>query len=144
MGRTWIGFQPATKPVPGRTLHEQASFPAGVTPAEVVALITTRAGLERWLASVTRFDAKRGGNIDFEAADGSFTGSFTRIDVPRAVVLMTDRHGEIAIRLDARATPATVRVHITRFVADTEDEQQVLELLRTTIAAFKDRCTDGQ
>lgn len=152
MGKNWIGFQPMIKPVPGRTLHEKASFPSHVGAAEVVALITTRAGLEQWLAPVTAFSQKRGGDIEFLAADGPFTGSFTRLDVPRAVVLMTDRHGEIAINLDVRRTDARVdmrgadtrvNVQITRFVADSEDEQQVLDLLRATIAMLKDRCAGG-
>lgn len=143
MGRNWIGFQPAIKPVPGRTLHEKASFPAHVGAAEVVALITTRAGLEQWLAPITAFSQKRGGDIDFLAADGPFSGSFTRLDVPRAVVLMTERHGEIAISLDDRGARLRVDVQITRFVADTEDAQRVLELIQATIAKLRERCAGG-
>jgi hypothetical protein len=144
MGRTWIGFQPATKPVPGHTVIEQASFAATIAPAAIVALITTRAGLEQWLAPVTDFSERRGGNIDFLADDGPFTGSFTRIDVPRAVVLMTDRHGEIAFRLDDRSSTPRVDITVARFVADTEDEAAVLAQLRQVITAFRERCGDGQ
>jgi uncharacterized protein YndB with AHSA1/START domain len=144
MGRNWIGFQPAVRPVPGRTVHEKASFLAGIPAAEVVALITTRAGLERWLASITAFDAKRGGNIVFLADDGVFTGSFTRIDVPRAVVIMTDRHGEIAINLEATSSATRVNLHVTRLVADSEDEKQVIGMLHAVIANLKEWCAGGR
>ena len=143
MGRTWIGFQPATKPVPGHTLIERASFPVTISPAAVVALITTRAGLSAWLASVTEFSNRRGGNIDFLAEDGPFTGSFTRVDVPRAVVLMTDRHGELAIRLDDRAEPMQVEIVVTRFVVDTEDATAVNATMRNVIASLRERCEHG-
>lgn len=143
MGRTWVGFQPVTKPVPGRTLIERASFPATISPAEVVALITTRAGLAAWLARVTEFSSRRGGNIDFLADDGPFTGSFTRVDVPRAVVLMTDRHGELAIRLDDRSEPMQVEIVVTRFVADTEDSTLVTATMQSVIANLRERCAHG-
>lgn len=143
MGRTWVGFQPASKPQPGRRLIKQAAFPVVISPAAVVALITTQTGLEQWLARITEFSERRGGNIDFLADDGPFTGSFTRVDVPRAVVLMTDRHGEIAMRLDDRTVPARLDVKVTRFLVDTEDEEVVGAQLQQVIAALRQRCSYG-
>lgn len=141
MGRQWVGFQAMVKPVPGRRVIESATFTPTVSDAEAVALLTTRAGIERWIAPVVKFSDRRGGTIDFLSEAGSFGGSFTLVDIPRRVVLVTDVHGEIDVRLRMRARPTELTVTVTRFVPSDEDENAVVELMQGTIAELRKWCT---
>lgn len=137
MGRKWVGFQDSAKPVPGRTIHEKASFPAHIPDGQVVALLTTESGLSRWLGSVTAFTSRRGGNLDFQDADGTYGGTFTLIDPPRSIVLVTERHGEISVHLDVRGARTRVDVQCTRFIPDTENSDDVIQRIRSAIARLR-------
>lgn len=142
MGKQWVGFQAVAKPVPGRTIVESAVIVPTVADAEVVALLTTRAGIERWIAPVSEFSNRPGGTIAFASDAGGFGGSFTRIDIPRRVVLVTDAHGEIDVRLQMKRPPTELTVTITRFVPSTEDADIVVGLMQGTIAALRKGCGD--
>ena len=142
MGRTWIGFQPVVKPAAGTVMVEEGRFAAGLHDPEIVALLTTARGLAQWLAPTTAFSDRRGGNIDFIAADGSFTGSYSLIEVPAHVVLVTDRHGEIDVRVDVRTSPTTVHVSIRCFVPDGADTEAARARSREVIDAIG-RCISG-
>jgi uncharacterized protein YndB with AHSA1/START domain len=144
MGKQWIGFQGAAKPVPGRQLVESAVIEAALGNPEIVALLTTRAGLERWLGAASAFSDRPGGSIDFIAPDGGFGGSYTLIDIPRRVVLVTEKHGEVDIRLDVRTRPTRLSVTVTRFVADTEDGASAHAVMLEAIEAISRACADGR
>ena len=144
MGKQWVGFQSVAKPVPGRTLVESALLTASLPDAEIVALLSTRAGLERWLGQVRSFNGRPGGSIDFSGPDGAFGGSYTLLDIPRRVVLVTDRHGELDFRMDVRMRPLVLSVRVTRFTADDEDAAAALAAMREVIDAIGRACTDGR
>ena len=144
MGKQWVGFQPATTPVAGRSLVERSSFDAAIPDARLVALVTTRAGLEDWLATITAFSDRRGGSVEFADAKGAFGGTFTLVDAPRQVVLVTERHGEIDIRIDVRQRPSRVSVVISRFVPDTEDEGVAISAMRDVVERLQQGCTRGR
>lgn len=143
MGKQWVGFQAAAKPLPGHTVVEAVSFIVD-SPADLLALATTRDGLARWLAPSAAFSNRLGGTIDFSDAAGDFGGSFTRLDPPRHVVLVTERHGEIAIDLDVRVRPVAVEVRLTRVVATGEDETAIRAAMRDVAEGFREACADGR
>lgn len=144
MGKQWVGFQTATKPAPGHVVCERDAFSADVSDAALVALVSTRAGLTQWLAPITTYSDRRGGSIDFVDGAGAFGGTFTLLEPPRQVVLITDRHGEIDIRVDVRPVPSRVSVTVTRFVADTEDADVVSAAMRDVITRLRQGCTRGR
>lgn len=143
MGKQWVGFQTATKPAPGRTVVEQCGFTVA-SPVDLIALLTTRPGLERWLAPTTAFSSRLGGTLDFSDASGTFGGSFTSIDVPHRVVLVTERHGEIAVALDVRSEPVRVDARVSRFVAAGDDESAQRVIMRTAIERLREECARGR
>lgn len=136
MGRTWVGFQPVVKPVSGPLHSEEAELSATVSDAEIVRLLTTASGLAAWLAPTTAFSDRRGGNIDFTSDSGAFAGSYSLIEVPRHVVLVTDRHGEIDVRVDVNAVPTTVRVRVRCAVPEGEDVGIVAGRARSIISSL--------
>lgn len=144
MGKQWVGFQSVAKPVPGHTHVESARLTSSLPDADIVALLSTRAGLERWLGQVRSFNGRQGGSIDFSGPDGTFGGSYTLLDIPRRVVLVTDRHGELDFRMDVRVRPLVLSVRVTRFMADEEDAAAAQALMREVIDAIGRVCANGR
>ena len=143
MGKQWVGFQTATKPLPGRTVVEQLEFTVA-SAVDLIALLTTRPGLERWLAPITAFSSRLGGTIDFSDASGTFGGSFTGVDVPHRVVLVTERHGDIAVSLDVRSEPVRFQARVSRFVAEGVDESVQRAVMRAVVERLREECARGR
>ena len=135
-GKAWVGMGSVPKPQPGQTIVEAKSFTSRCDDVETIVQITTQAGLSAWIDPVASFDARRGGDISFEPGYG---GSYALVQIPRHVVLLTERHGEISIRVNTKSKPIAVEVTITRFVPETEDVSDVRALLQSTITALQER-----
>lgn len=135
-GRTWVGTGSVPKPQPGQTIVESSSFTSRCDDVETLVQLTSEAGLSAWIDPVSAFDTRRGGDIVFEPGYG---GSYSLVQIPRHVVLLTERHGEISVKVNVKAKPIAVDVTITRFVVETEDVDVVRALLQTTIAALRER-----
>ena len=138
MGENWVGFQTSPKSGPGTTHTEAAQFVLGITPVQFVALLTTADGLQQWLATPTKFELRRGGSMRFADGEDTFGGSYTVVDVPKRVIVVTERHGEI----DVQFNPRTSRVELTlrRFVRADEDAAAVVDQLRSTVSALQEVC----
>lgn len=135
-GKSWVGMGSVPKPQAGRTIVETSTFTSTCSDVETLVQLTTEAGLSAWVDTVTAFDIRRGGDIDFEPG---YRGSYSLIDIPRHVVLCTERHGEISVRVRPKAKPVEVEITITRFVHEHEDEVAVRATLRATISALQER-----
>ena len=144
MGRTWVGFQPAAKHVAGSMISEQDAFAVGLDDPALMHLLTTADGLAGWIAHTTAFTDRRGGDIDFTHPDGGFTGTFSLIDIPRRVVLLTDRHGEIDLRIDVRARPTQLSVTIRCLVPEGEDIDAARTRAREIITALRGCAANGR
>lgn len=141
MGTNWVGFAGSPKAPAGAVIVETATMTPSRPVAECVALLTTTAGLAAWLGAAAGGDVRRGATLHLETPSGGFDGTFTVLDIPRRVALVTDRHGEIDIRLDVRAV---VRIDVTvrRLVPAGEDADAIrgqltalLDDLRTALGA---------
>ena len=79
----------------------QFSVPAG----EVVKLFSTAEGVASWLAELTTPAAKwrfqLGVKLKFQDAAGEFGATFGAINLPSELVLLTERFGEIQLKLPA-------------------------------------------
>ena len=135
-GKSWVGMGSVPKPQAGRTIVETSTFNSACSDVETLVQLTTETGLSAWVDTVTEFDIRRGGDIVFEPG---YRGSYSLIDIPRHVVLATERHGEISVRVRPKARPIEVEITITRFVTEDEDEAAVRAMLRTTITALQRR-----
>lgn len=134
----WVGTTSIPKPQPGQMISESASMTSSLSDADTLRCFTTAEGLGRWLDTVSKFDSRRGGTVRFEAG---FGGSYSLITVPTHVVLATEVHGEIDIRVDPKTSPVRVDVTITRFVLDSEHLETVRATLQRTLNAMR-TCLD--
>ena len=143
MGKSWFGTQPASKPYTGPRVEERADIVLTLPGANAIALFTTADGLARWLALPTRFSTHRGGTIDFIEGDTTFGGSYTLLDVPDRVVLVTERHGEIDVRFDFRRAPGHAVVTMTCVASEAREEATLRTRLQETMARLLDALGDG-
>ena len=134
MGKSWFGTQPASKPYEGPRIEERGETELAITGAEAVALLTTAEGLERWLAAPTRFSKHRGGTMEFTDGDRVFGGSFALLDVPERIVIVTELHGEIDVRLSFPRSGARASVTMTCVAADEREVAALQVRLRETTA----------
>lgn len=136
MSKSWVGMSPVPKPQDGVTIVESASFTSRCSDVETLVQLTTEAGLSAWVDPVESFDTRRGGAIKFAPGYG---GSYSLIDIPRHIVLSTERHGEISVRVNPKARPIELDVTIRRFVIDGDDVDAARSVLTRTIAALRER-----
>lgn len=129
-GKSWVGTTSVPKPEPGRTITESVSIVSALSDADTVRCFTTADGLSGWLDSVTKFDSRRGGTLKFEPG---YAGSYSLINIPTHVVLATELHGEVDVRIQAKSSPILVDVTITRFVRESEDVESVRATLQRTL-----------
>lgn len=135
-GSSWVGMSSVPKPTAGETVSESRTFNSYCSDVETLVQLTTEAGLSSWLDRVETFDIRRGGDIVFEAG---YRGSYSMLDIPKHIVLQTERHGEISIRVQTKAKPIVIEMTITRFVPAGEDVEEMRSLLRATIDALVER-----
>lgn len=134
MGKSWFGTQSAPKPYTGPRVVESGVFDLGITGPQAIALLTTAPGLAQWLATPTRFAAGRGATIEFLDGDETFGGSFALLDIPDRVVIVTERHGEIEVRLAFRHAPVRATVTMTCVAKDDREAAVIAVRLRETMA----------
>ena len=135
-GSSWVGMSSVPKPTPGETISESRTFNSYCSDVETLVQLTTEAGLSSWLDRVETFDTRRGGDIVFETG---YRGSYSMLDIPRHVVLQTERHGEISIHVHTKSKPIGIEMTITRFVPAGENVDAMRALLRATIDALVER-----
>ncbi len=142
MGRSWFGTQSAPKPYTGPRVVESGVFDLAIAGPQAIALLTTAAGLERWLATPTRFSGGRGATIEFVDGEQAFGGSFALLDIPDHIVIVTELHGEIDVQLAFRHTPVRATVSMTCVAKDDREAATIGERLRATMtrlgAALRD------
>ncbi|MHB0929234.1 MAG: hypothetical protein ACYC3W_10120 [Candidatus Nanopelagicales bacterium] len=143
MGKNWVGFQTSPKSPAGRRVERSADVTTTTEAGQVLSLLTSEAGLAKWLATASAFTTRRGGSLEFLDGINTFGGSYLLIDVPRRVILVTERHGEIDVHVTVNTDTISVNITIKRLIADTENGDAVTALLDATLAQFRDAMTHG-
>lgn len=101
MSDFFVGFRPSPKMpeglVPFRAEH---TICWSESPGAVFNFLTQRQHVDVWLAPTQKFDARQGGKLRFTSSDGEeFGGTYSRISVPRKIVMQTEIHGELDFSL---------------------------------------------
>jgi hypothetical protein len=94
MTDSWVGFRPSPKRDESRPTASQ-SFEATseLLIGKVLKLLTTQPGVESWLVSFTKFDARLGAKLKFSLEGENYGGTYARIDIPKRVIMLTELHG---------------------------------------------------
>ncbi|MHB0928456.1 MAG: hypothetical protein ACYC3W_05970 [Candidatus Nanopelagicales bacterium] len=142
MGRNWVGFQTSPKSPPGQRMERRAHVTTSLTAGQILDLLISEHGLAQWLATPTAYTTRRGGSLEFLDGQTAFGGSFLLIDVPRRVILVTEQHGEIDLRVSIGQHESTVAITVKRLIADSENAEAVTSLLDSTLARLRDAMTN--
>lgn len=122
MSDWFVGFRPMLKK-PGGTATQKFSHVLNVSaPASTVfTVLTSRDGIDALLDETVRFDARQGGKLRFlSAGDDGYGGTYSRIQVGRRVILLTERHGELDFRLKEKGAATEITLKVSRLCSPDE------------------------
>ena len=97
----FVGFRPSPKMPEGLVpFRSQHTVTWAESPGTVFNFLTQREYVDQWLAPTQKFDARQGGKLRFKSGEGEeFGGTYSRISVPRKIVLQIELHGELDFSL---------------------------------------------
>jgi hypothetical protein len=143
MSDSWVGFRPSPKKDDSRPTASQVfEVSSDLLIPKVLKLLTTQQGVESWLVSFTKYDARLGAKLKFTLNDENYGGTYARIDIPKRVIFLTEYHGE----LDFRLTEKKDGTDIVLSCSKTLNELEKLEwekLVKETFARFSSQVGAG-
>jgi hypothetical protein len=133
MTDSWVGFRPSPKRDESRpTASLVFETTSELLIPKVLKLLTTQQGVESWLVSFTKFDARLGAKLKFTLDGENYGGTYARIDIPKRVIFLTEFHGE----LDFRLTEKKDGTEITLSCSKTLNEQEKPDWEKTVQECF--------
>jgi hypothetical protein len=118
---SWVGFRPSPKKDASKTTESLTlEANSNLMIAKLLKFLTTKEGVESWLVSFTKFDARLGAKLKFSVGEENFGGTYARIDIPKRIILLTEIHGEIDFRLTEKKNGTDILLKITKSLADSE------------------------
>ena len=77
--------------------------------------LTSREGIDALIDETVRFDARQGGKLRFiSAGDDGYGGTYSRIQVGKRVIILTERHGELDFRLREKGSSTEITLRASR------------------------------
>lgn len=123
MIETWVGFSPSPKPVAGTSKQqEQIEIRGTFSPQACLNLIATGAGLESWLGKVEKFDFRLGAKLSYTSKDEKYGATYSKIHIPKSVILVTETLGEIQFSIVEKKGEVTLKAGFTKQLSEAEVE----------------------
>jgi hypothetical protein len=125
MSDWFVGFRPMLKRPGGTEAHKVSHVvEVGLPVSAMFTQLTSREGIDALLDETVRFDARQGGKLRFiSAGDDGYGGTYSRIQVGRRVILLTERHGELDFRLKEKGSSTEVTLRASRLSTPEETAQ---------------------
>lgn len=102
MSDNFVGFAQSPKADPNRKIHTYATeLQLTADLKSVFAAFNEPDFYEAVFDKLQKLDFRQGAKLTFDA-DPEYRGTFSRIDIPREIILLTERHGEVAFRFKER------------------------------------------
>ena len=130
MTENWVGFRSMPRRDRNRKLEKRKfEHVLEVDGPRVVNKFLKREEFEAWFGEVEKFDARQGGRISFLRDNNSYQGAFSRIQIPKQIILVSELHGEIAMHLrEGRQTKLTLKFQ--KAVLSSELDDWLIEIDR--------------
>ena len=111
MTDNWVGFRSIPPRDRNRKLEKRKfDYLLDVEGPKVINNFLKWEQFESWFGTVEKFDARQGGRISFTRDQKQFHGAFSRIQIPKQIILVTELHGEISMQLrEGRQTKVILR-----------------------------------
>lgn len=133
MTDSWVGFRPSPKRDESRpTATQKIEISTDLQIPKVLKLLTTQQGVESWLVSFTKFDARLGAKLKFTLNNENYGGTYARIDIPKRIILLTEYHGELDFRLTEKKDGTDIALSCSKSL----NEQEKLDWEKTVQECF--------
>lgn len=128
----FVGFAESPKPPEGAQLVViSATVTSDMSQHAIAATIFSKTGASAWLGEFTKYDLSLGGKCVFtETTKPSIT--FTSVNLPKQVTLISDLLGELEIVITKSKTNAALQLRFSRWVLPEELEKFEEAANRTT------------
>lgn len=125
MSDWFVGFRPSPKSPQNLSRHVYSLETLTTVPVSLLfSRLTQREGIDVVIDETVRFDARHGGKLRFlSAGEEGYGGTYSRIDVPKRVILLTEKYGEIDVRLREKGPSTLVSLRATKLAAAAEEAQ---------------------
>ena len=143
MTDSWVGFRPSPKRDDTRpTASQDFETSTDLLIPKVLKLLVTQQGVESWLVTFTKFDARLGAKLKFTLNDENYGGTYARIDIPKRVIFLTEFHGELDFRLTEKKDGTDIVLSCSKTL--NEQEKPAWEdTVKECFARFKGALTNG-
>ena len=143
MSDSWVGFRPSPKRDESRPTASQVfETTSDLLIPKVLKLLTTQQGVESWLVSFTKFDARLGAKLKFTLNDENYGGTYARIDIPKRVIFLTEFHGELDFRLTEKKDGTDIVLSCSKTLNEQEKPAWEKEV-QDCFARFQKALTNG-
>lgn len=141
MSDDWfVGFRPHLKrPKNLRRVEHRVRADVSAPLSSVFTALITREAVSSVLDETVRFDARHGGKLRFlSKGDDGYGGTYSLIQVPKRVIIVTERHGELDFRLRDGGSNTPLELRATRMSAPEETEAWValVKQVASRLAAY--------
>jgi hypothetical protein len=143
MSDSWVGFRPSPKKDDSRPTASQVfEVSSDLLIPKVLKLLTTQQGVESWLVSFTKYDARLGAKLKFTLNDENYGGTYARIDIPKRVIFLTEYHGELDFRLTEKKDGTDIVLSCSKTLNEVE-KLEWEKLVKETFARFSSQVGAG-
>jgi hypothetical protein len=140
---SWVGFRPSPKRDESRPTASQVfELSSDLLIPKVLKLLTTQQGVESWLVSFTKFDARLGAKLKFTLDGENYGGTYARIDIPKRVIFLTEFHGELDFRLTEKKDGTDIVLSCSKTLNEHEKPAWEKEV-QDCFARFQKALTNG-
>jgi hypothetical protein len=144
MTDSWVGFRPSPKRDESRSTASQIfETTSDLLIPKVLKLLTTQPGVESWLVSFTKFDARLGAKLKFTVNEEHYGGTYARIDIPKRVIFLTEYHGELDFRLTEKKDGTDITLSCSKTLNE-QEKQDWENLVQKCFSKFQEALTDAK
>lgn len=139
MSDAFVGFNQSPKPNPNAKRVRVVSrmvFEADLP--YLLGRITSQAGFESVFGQTKKFDFRQGAKLEFLVESESYRGTISQINLPKRLILNTEKHGEIELEFASKGGKANVNFSARANLEpqDQESWEQEVELLKQRLGGI--------
>lgn len=139
MSDAFVGFNQSPKPNPNAKRVRIASRMAlQVDLPYLLGRLTSQAGFESVFGKTKKFDFRQGAKLEFLAESESYRGTISQINLPKRLILNTEKHGEIELEFGSKGGKANVNFSVRANLEpqDQESWEQEAEILKLRLGGI--------
>ena len=139
MSHAFVGLNQSPKPNPNaKRVRVESRMDFDVDLPYLLGRITSQSGFESVFGKTKKFDFRQGAKLEFLAESESYRGTISQINLPKRLILNTEKHGEIELEFESKGGKAHVNLSVRANLEpqDRESWQHQAELLQARLGGI--------